>query len=469
MEAGGPTGLGGRVTGAVFEAASRELPRPSVRDQARYVRRMFVDPRAVLDDIASRYGPVCGLGFGPVRSAVVGDPAALRDLFAVPAESLRWGHKFNVLGFVVGGGSMIVSDGEDHRRRRSSVQAAFSIRRLNGWMPMIVARTDRAVDGIRVKRDGEVREVDMYTVGRSVVLGIVIHALFGERLSRRAGEIGDLFQSAQDYLELPPYRQAPHPLPFGARARVRADRRALDAIIDSEIATRRARPSRDPLDVLDVLVTEGSLSDPEIRDQVVTLIGAGYDTTAAALAWMLWCATLTPGLWDSLAREAEEVLGPVDEPRALDRGALASLGLADRVMRETLRLHPPGALTPREAVSDLVVGGYRIPKGTLILWSAHLAGRNGEAWEDPLRFDPSRFDDPTPEQRAIAESAWVPFGRGHRGCIGFAMAQMELTLIIARLAQRLVLRPTADTVPEPVGVVINRPRGGVPMTVSARV
>ena len=457
------------TSGAVASVTvDRELPHPRLFDQARYVRRMFVDPRAVLDELSERYGTVCGLGFGPVRTAIVGEPSALREMFAIPAESFRWGHKFNVLGFVVGASSMIVSDGEDHRRRRSSVQAAFSIRRLNSWVPMILERTDTAVDRLEVTLGPEAREVDMYPVGRGIVLEVVIHALFGARLAARAEEIGELFQGPQEYLELPPFRQAPHPFPFGRRARVRADRLALDQIVDIEIADRRAHPTGDPLDVLDVLVSEGSLTDAEMRDQVITLIGAGYDTTAAALAWILWCATLAPGLWDAIAAEADEVLGPSDDVSGHDRATLGRLALADRVMRETLRLHPPGALAPREAVTDVAIGGYRVPKGSLILWSAHLAGRNPDAWPDPLRFDPSRFEDPTPEQRAIADSAWVPFGRGHRGCIGFALAQMELTLMLARLAQRVVLRPVRGDLPEPVGMVVNRPSGGVPMVVTCR-
>jgi cytochrome P450 len=116
----------------------------------------------------------------------------------------------------------------------------------------------------------------------------------------------------------------------------------------------------------------------------------------------------------------------------------------------------------------MVIGGYRIPKGALILWSAHLAGRDPDAWTDPLRFDPDRFVDPAPEQRALADIAWVPFGRGARNCIGFALAQMELTLIIARLAQRLDLAPTSTSEPRPVGMVVNRPQGGAPMRVTPR-
>jgi len=447
-----------------------QLPRPPARDQIRYLRTILRDPQPVLDELSTTYGPMVGLGAGPMRMAIVGDPAALRELFGTSTDAFRWAHRYNVLGFVVGDGSMIVSDGPDHRRRRGSVQAAFSRRRLNGWIPMIVERTDVAIDRVAQHlgdRDDQ-PVMDLYPVGRGLVLDIVVRALFGERMASQVDEIGKLFQRPQDYLESPALAQIPHPFPFTKRARVRADRKALDAIIDDAIAERRAHPTGDPLDVLESLVVDGNLSDAEIRDQVVTLLGAGYDTTSASLAWMLWGTSLTPGLWTRLRTEADEVFGPLDAPPHADESTLSQLDLANRVMRETTRLHPAGVISPRQAAGDVVIGGYRIPKGTMILWSAHLAGRDPGAWTDPLAFDPDRFIDPAPEQRALADIAWVPFGRGARNCIGFALAQMELTLIIARIAQRLDIAAPSDHEPRPIGMVVNRPKGGAPMQVRTR-
>jgi cytochrome P450 len=103
-----------------------------------------------------------------------------------------------------------------------------------------------------------------------------------------------------------------------------------------------------------------------------------------------------------------------------------------------------------------------------VLWSAHLSGRDPDVWNDPLRFDPDRFLDMTKDQQAAADAAWVPFGGGRRNCIGFALAQMELTLLIARLAQRLDVTPPATGKPGPIGMVVNRPRGGVPFHVTRR-
>jgi cytochrome P450 len=442
-------------------------PHPPLHRQPRLVRRIFADPQPVLDELRADYGAVVELGGGPVRMAIVGGHEEIRALLAMPTERYRWNHKFNVLGFVVGDSSMIVSDGDDHRRRRSSVQSAFSRRRLNGWIPMILERTDDAIDRLVAESNGDV--VNLYEVGRSLILEIVVRAFFGDRLAGRAAEIGDLFQRSQDYLESPAIRQLPHPFPFTRRARVRSDREAIDALIDGEISHRRVNPTGDPDDVLEALVANDDLDDDEIRDQVVTLIGAGYDTTAASLSWMLWCTALAPATWKALRAEADDVFGAPDTgPRVFDHTTLAGLAYADRVMRETLRLHPAGVVSPREAACDITLGDLEIRKGTLVLWSAHLAGRDAEVWTDPLTFDPDRFARIDDDQRTVADAAWVPFGGGRRNCIGFALAQMELTLIISRLAQRLDIQPMTTEKPPPVGMVVNRPAGGVPMRVHER-
>ncbi|MCZ7537103.1 MAG: cytochrome P450 [Acidimicrobiia bacterium] len=440
------------------------LPTPALRRQPRLLQRLLRDPSPVLDELRDELGPIYGLGAGPARMAVVGDPVALRELFAMPAESFRWKHKFNVLGFVVGPGSMIVSDGPDHTRRRKSVQTAFSRRRLNGWIPTIVERTDAAIEGVFADLPADGAQIDMYPIGRALVLDIVVRALFGPRMAPHTATIGELFERPQAYLESSFLAQLPHPFPYTRRARVAADRRALDAIIDAQIDDRRREPSGDPTDVLEALVIDGTLSDSEIRDQVATLIGAGYDTTAASLAWMLTLCARSPEVWKRLGDEADRVFGSAVD---VDHVTLAALEFADRTMRETLRLHPAGVVSPREAATDVTVGGYSVPKGTLILWSAYLAGRDATAWTDPLEFRPDRFVEATAEQKSLADISWVPFGRGARNCIGFALAQMELTLIVARLAQRLSISATGP-VPPPRGMVVNRPEGGAPMRVSAR-
>lgn len=423
------------------------------------------DPRPVLDELSSVYGPVIGLGAGPMRMAIVGDPGALRELFALPADAFQWGHRFNVLGFVVGADSLIVSDGAEWKRRRSAVRSGFSRRRLDGWVDTLVRLVDERIDSIVDRSGGQHFVVDMYGEARELVQKMTIRTLFGEELAERSSEIAALMQRAQEYLESPALRQLPHRLPVGRRSRVRSDLVALRAIVTARLEHVRSSAPGDGSDVLEVMVSEGELSDDEIVDQALTLLGAGLDTTSATLAWMLWCSTLAgPALWQRLRAEADEIL-IADGP--FDAGHLARLALAHNVMRETTRLHPAGSISPRMATRDMVVAGWQIPRSTLVLWSAHLAGRDPRYWERPLAFEPDRFVHLSAEQERVGV-AWVPFGRGTRSCIGFALAQMELTLAIARIAQRLDLTPIDPELPRAVGMVVNRPEGGAPMTVRPR-
>ncbi|MBT8493360.1 MAG: cytochrome P450 [Deltaproteobacteria bacterium] len=440
-------------------------PHPPLHQQPRLLVRLFSEPQPVLDELRADYGPVVGLAFGPTRLAIVGGPAEVRSLFTRPVEDFRWNHKFNALAVVVGKQSMITSDGDDWARRRGAVQTAFSRRRLNGWIPMIIDQADAAVEALPTEGS---HQVDLYRVGRGAILEIVVRAFFGASMADKAKAMGDLMQRPQDYLELPAWKQVPHPFPIGKRGRVRADRRAFDDMVRKAMAAIRDSPSHDPDDVLEVLVHDKSLSEQEILDQVNTLVGAGFDTTAASLAWMLWCCGLAPDVWEALRAEADVVLGAPGEERVFDHTTLNRLEVAGRVVKETLRLHPAGVVSPREAARDLDIAGYTLTKGTLILWSAHLAGRDPDIWDDPLQFRPDRFIDMTDDQRAAADAAWIPFGGGRRNCVGFALAQMELTLLIARLAQRLDLTPPTTRKPGPVGMVVNRPKGGVPFNVGRR-
>ena len=454
------------------ELAAKKLPGPRGLENLRQVRHLFSDLAPALDELHAAYGPICGLGGPGVRIAVIGDPTLIQEMFSMGVDNFRWNHKFNVIGvrFVVGKRSMIVSDGADHQRRRSAVQRAFTRPRLNSWIPMIVERSDAAIDRVIAALDIHPGQpFDLYPVGRDLILGVTLHAFFGEQLARRVDEFSELFQRAQAFIEAPGVNQLPHPIPFTSRSKVRADRRRIDRIINDEIADRRAHPTGDPLDILEAIATGGTLTDAEIRDQVDTLIGAGYDTTASTFAWLLWCAALEPGVWSKLREEADRVLGRTDTPGARPDGAtLGQLDYAHRVVHESLRLHPAGLIGARVAAADVRIGEHTIKKGTLIAWSPYRAGRDPNTWTDPEQFNPDRYLSLTDDQKTVTDRAWIPFGRGPHMCLGFALAQMELVLMIARFAQRLELTPTAGVIPQPVGIVVNRPLGGAPFHIRQR-
>lgn len=451
---------------SVPSGGTRALPGPKgLAANVSTIRQLLRDPTPTLDACASVYGRTFALSAGPLRLAVVGDPVHLSDVFTRPTASYKWGFALNVLGFIVGPTSMIVSDGDEHHRRRAAVQPAFARRKLDGWIPMIVAESDRMIDERLLPALAGGGQADIYPMGKDLVLAVTVRAFFGNGLEDRTEEIGAVFDELQAYLELPGIKQIPHRFPGTQRARARAARHRFDRIVDDEVARRRkdldqSSTAADTGDLLDVFVRDSTLdlAAGEIHDQVNTLIGAGYNTTAASFAWAVHRSLTTPGVWDNLQAEANTAFND-DAP--FTGATVDELRYASAVVKEALRLHPAGSFAPRQAVTDIAVGPYLIAKGTLVLWSPYLAGRDHDAWNDPLEFRPERHLDPSPETAASMEAAWVPFGRGSRRCIGFALAQMELTLMLARLAQRVDLHARDVITPNPHGTVVNRPSGGV--------
>ena len=446
---------------------SAPIPRPrGVIATIAAARGLTGDPCPTLDALGGELGATFEIGTGPVRIVVIGKPEHLTEIYATPPDAFLWGFRLNVLRFYVGDGSTIVSDGDDHRRRRGAVQPGFARRRLDGWAPMIVAEADRTIDETLLPQAGV---IDLFPIGRRLVLRIVLNALFGAGFDDRAEEIDRLIEPAKTYLEQPAIRQVPHPFPYSRRARTRAARAGFDRLIDAEVAARRARPTPESGDVLDLLLAVGAdphsgFSDSEIRDQVVTLIAAGYDTTTSSLGWTLLRAAGTPGVWQRLRAEADEGLGRVEPGPA----TLQLLPYARAVVRETLRLHPAGVFSPRQVTRDIALDGHTIRRRSVVLLCPYLAGRDPNAWPDPLRFDPDRHLSPDGAETVPLNPAWVPFGRGPRHCIGFALAEMELTLLLARFAQRLDLELASSKLPVPYGMVVNRPAGGVRASVEPR-
>src|SRR5262249_3311856 len=156
-----------------------------------------------------------------------------------------------------------------------------------------------------------------------------------------------------------------------------------------------------------------------------------------------------PDVWERLRSEAESVFAAGVGPRTQH-----DLVYARAVVHESLRLYPPGVFAPRRAMADIDVGPYRIGRGTMILWCPYLAGRDPATWTDPLEFRPERHLGATDEHTAAMRAAWVPFGRGPRQCVGFALAEMELVLMTARLAQRIDVELSATAMPQPYGMVV---------------
>lgn len=430
----------------------------------RAVKALLTEPCSALDALSSEHGRTFDIKLGPQRLLVVGD-ADLVSQVVPAAENFQWRTALRNLIIITGPTSLLVSDGEDHRRRRRQAQPAFALRRLESWKPLVVRETDALIDRLPTGTD-----IDLQPLVRQLVMRIVTQVLFGEHLAGRADTIGEALAPGLAYATQPALRQVPHPFPVGHRHAARRARAATDRLVNEEITRRRSTRIGDGNDILDAVLAEQAASpdgsspdDQEIRDLVVSLIGAGTDTTSVGIAWTLVRALTTPGVWQRLRAEADAQLDDPSSP-----GLLARLPYAEAVVRESLRLHPPGPISPRYTIRPFSLGPYDVHPRTFVVWSAYLMGRDPGYWDEPTVFRPERFLDRSGhalDRDATTSLAYLPFGAGVRKCIGFALAQMEMQLVVSRLAQRVDLEPAFTQIPASEGMVTSRPLGGVPTTV----
>ena len=216
--------------------------------------------------------------------------------------------------------------------------------------------------------------------------------------------------------------------------------------------------------VVSQLVRSPGMSDDLIRDQILTMLIAGHDTSTALLAWVLYLLGVHPATLTELQAEVDSVLGAQDEPPTADQ--LNELTLLDQVIKETLRLYPPIHIGNRHATEDMIVCGYHVPEGTRVMYSIYLSHRDKEYWEDPDAFCSARFARGAEEK--TPPFTYLPFGGGPRNCIGAAFAQVEARTVLARLLQRFDLELlNGDQIHPHMGATLE-PRPGGSMRVKRR-
>ena len=416
---------------------------------ARTARALQQAPHTAMLDLHRRYGPVCKVGLGPLTYVLLFGRDANEYVLSTNVDNFRWREAFEVLIPIDGDTALAVTDGDEHKRRRRLVQPAFHGRRIAGYLDLMVEEADTVIDGWR---PGET--VDVYGAFRDAVRRMVVRSLFGEPLQARADELGAHLQPAIDFVNKPPYLQWKVGVPGTGWRQAKRGLERADAIVYGEIDRRRAMPASDG-DVLGMLLEardeEGeALSDVEVRDQVVSLIAAGYDTTSAAAAWAAYALLANPAVAARALAEIEETIGD----RVLTANDIARLRYLDAFVSETLRLYSPAVVAGRMAVDAFDFAGHTIPAGSLVLYSQYVTHRLPELWPDPEAFRPERWDkEPVPY-------SYLPFGGGYRRCIGFAMAILEMKAIVVQLLRRTSLELAPQKV-EPTGLTAMHPKHGV--------
>jgi cytochrome P450 len=226
-------------------------------------------------------------------------------------------------------------------------------------------------------------------------------------------------------------------------------RTRINDLIDAQIAEARSAPRPDD-HMLTMLINgrgdDGyALNDNEIRDSIISLITAGYETTSGALAWATYTLLTLPGAWEAVADEVHRVLSD-RPPASWNLADLAALTYLNGVVHETLRLYTPGVISARRVIRDLWFDGQRIRAGRLLIFSPYVTHRIPEVWPEPAEFRPQRWDPGSPDYRKPAPHEFIPFSGGLHRCIGAVMATTEMTVMLARLVARTRLRLPAQRI-----------------------
>ena len=365
-------------------------------------------------------------------------------------------------GRAVLGEGLLTSEEPLHMRQRRLAAPAFHRQRISAYGEVISGYTARMTAGWSSGATIDVRGEMLL-----LALRIVGKTLFDTDVESEVEAISAAVDSFQGFLPIAflPFPELVQRLPIPAMQRIRRGRVKLDELIYRMIAERRASPE-DRGDLLSMLLasTEGDarMSDTQVRDECLTVLLAGHETTANALSFALWLLAHHPKEQELLAEECRMALqGRV--PTAEDYGRL---GRAERVFAEALRLYPPVWVTARTAAEAYEYRGVQIPRGAVLVAPQFAVHRDPRFWDDPLRFDPERF---TAEAKAARPKfAYFPFGAGGRQCIGEGLAWMEGVLALATMMQEWRVAPVAgagDSIAIAPSVSL-RPKGPVPLVVS---
>ncbi len=403
---------------------------------------------AALETFHARLGNVFQINLPGFKPVMLVGPEAARFVLVTGRDQFAWRNETDPVTTLLQRGVLVV-DGEEHDGYRGTMTPALHKRMLNRYVGHMVSATDEI---ITTWGDGEV--VDMLVEMRKIALLIIMRSLNSVGFSSDMPRLWDAILKSIEYISPGAWLIWPGAPRFGYQKHL--DR--LNGYLFEMIAHRRANPVEDT-DLLSDLIASG-LDDQRIRDQILTMIIAGHDTSTANLAWSHYLLGMHRDALMKLVEEVDTVLG--DDAPTIDN--IADLTYTGQVSDEALRLYPPIHLGNRKAKADIAFGEFMIPADTRVIYSIYLTHRHPEYWDAPAEFRPERFEAgqrPTPY-------SYLPFGGGPRNCIGGAFAQVESKVVLSRIMQQadLTLEMGRRIVPS-MGATLE-PRPGVPMRVHKR-
>jgi cytochrome P450 len=475
------------VFGDLREERSATVPFPpgETRFSLPRTRRFLDDPLPLLLEAYERYGSVFTLRLFHGNVVFMLGPAANHYITVSHAANFTWreSHFRDLMGLM--GDGLLTIDGEFHRRSRLAMLPGFHRERIAASVDVMVAETSAALDQLS---PGD--HIDLYAWTRRLALRIAMRALFGldpDGATARSVDAAGLFEQALSFFTSDVSMRMLRG-PFTPWARMQQAARSLDELIYSEISSRRSSGERGE-DILSLLLDAhdedgGTLTDLQIRDEVMTLMFAGHDTTTSTIAFMFYELAHHPEIVARLLAEQDAQLtngqsgagdggrtggqtngGAVGQPSPsqLMSGELTEL---EMVFDETLRKYPPAWVGPRRSVDPFEFAGHAVPARAFVNYSSWASHHLPDVFAEPEEFRPERF---TPEAKAaLPKGAYIPFGGGSRTCIGMRFGQLEIRTIATLLLARFTLSLPPDFKLAIRQMPTISPKNGLPMIVHPR-
>lgn len=429
----------------------------------------FGEPIRLFEHLLATYGPIAHYKFLNTHIIFINEPEYVREILINQAQSFVKERTVRRMKVLLGEG-LITSEDPLHARNRKLAAPAFHRQRIAAYADRIVS-----IAAHTRSRWQAGQTIDIAAAMMEMALEIVARTLFDTDVTpevRSINEEVNLIMGLYNFIVAMPALERYVHLPVPGVLKFRRSRERLNAIVDHLVRTRRdemrSAGSLDRGDLLSMLIAstyEGSNSgmrDEQIRDEVLTIFLAGYETVANAMAWTWYCLSQNPEVEAHLNTELDEVLGD-RLPTLADYPALR---YTEQVFAEAMRLYPPAWAMGRMSTKPVALGSYRIPAGAHFFFSQYMLHRDPRFFPDPLRFDPGRH---TSEAKAgRPRFAYFPFGGGGRQCIGESFAWMEGVLSIATIAGGWRFRYLGATPPIPQAKITLRPRDPLLMRAELR-
>jgi len=409
-------------------------------------------PLVNLPRMARTYGDISFWQFLHVSSYFFAHPNEVESVLVTHHRSFTKGIGTRANPELFGNG-LLTSEGEFWLRQRRLSQPAFHRTHIAAYGDIMAREAEHMLQGWR---GGD--ELDIHREMMQTTLAIATRTLFGVDLGLQMPVIADALDAFIRQNAGVNVWQLILKLPTLKRWRYLQGVRALDKIVYGIIGERRAGGRGDDLlsDLLRAQHTDGgTMSDQQLRDEVMTMLLAGHETTALALSWAWFLLASHPGTQAKLQEEVDRVLSG-RLPTAAD---LAQLSYTNDVVRETLRLYPPAWVITRMAAEQLEIGGYLVPAGSNVIVSPWVTHRDLRFFPQPDLFDPERWS--AAREQAAPNFAYFPFGGGPRVCIGNSFALMEAAILLAAVAQRFQISLVPGQTIEPLASITLRPQSGV--------